>query len=292
MKAWRRCCSMNSMSAACMRTWDLALCLQAQETVAPQLRLLVMSATLDAAAVAALLGNAPVIAAEGRMFPVDLHYVGKGLPCIAAGTHVVRRANSTRWSRQCARVLGEDTRAMSWCSCQARRRSIGCAASSSRAARDRMSRFTGCTVTWTSPHNSACWIPPAAGRRKLILATNIAETSLTIPGVRVVSRRRPRATFAVRSLDGHGAAGDGAHLAGVRHPARGSRRSHRGRQCVARFGVRARRPRWRRRRRRKSLSTDLAPMVLELAVWGVATQTNCAGSTCRPKRAWRRPAIC
>ena len=56
--------------------------LQAQETVAPQLRLLVMSATLDAAAVAALLGNAPVITAEGRMYPVAVRYVGKGLPVL------------------------------------------------------------------------------------------------------------------------------------------------------------------------------------------------------------------
>src|SRR6187551_3601314 len=60
----------------------LALALDAQRHVAPELRLLAMSATLDGAKVAAILGNAPVIASTGRAFPVEVQYVGKGLPSL------------------------------------------------------------------------------------------------------------------------------------------------------------------------------------------------------------------
>jgi ATP-dependent helicase HrpB len=60
----------------------LALCLESQETLAPELRLLVMSATLDGAGVAALLGDAPVVSAPGRSFDVAIHYLGRDLPVL------------------------------------------------------------------------------------------------------------------------------------------------------------------------------------------------------------------
>ena len=60
----------------------LALALDAQRHVAPELRLLAMSATLDGARVAALLGAAPVVESEGRMFAVDVRYLGTGLPVL------------------------------------------------------------------------------------------------------------------------------------------------------------------------------------------------------------------
>jgi ATP-dependent helicase HrpB len=55
----------------------LALARDAQQGLREDLRLLVMSATLDGARVAKLLGNAPVIASEGRAFPVVTHYLGR-----------------------------------------------------------------------------------------------------------------------------------------------------------------------------------------------------------------------
>ena len=63
----------------------LAFALDSQENLSPELRLLVMSATLDGAAVAKLLGNAPVVTAAGRMYPVDVHYVGSGMPTLPGG---------------------------------------------------------------------------------------------------------------------------------------------------------------------------------------------------------------
>jgi ATP-dependent helicase HrpB len=60
----------------------LALCAEARESLGLPLKLLVMSATIDGAAVAARLGDAPVIEAPGRMFPVEVRYLGRGLPVL------------------------------------------------------------------------------------------------------------------------------------------------------------------------------------------------------------------
>src|SRR4029078_8344322 len=54
----------------------LALTLQAQALVRPEMRLLVMSATLGVAPVAGLIGNAPIVVSEGREFPIATHYEG------------------------------------------------------------------------------------------------------------------------------------------------------------------------------------------------------------------------
>src|SRR5690348_12698185 len=58
----------------------LALALDARESVAPELKILVMSATLEGAAVARLLGDAPLVAAHGRGFPVETRFAGNGMP--------------------------------------------------------------------------------------------------------------------------------------------------------------------------------------------------------------------
>src|SRR3954465_6968574 len=63
----------------------LAFALDAQENLAPELRILVMSATLDGAGVARCLGDAPRVTAAGRVFPVDIHYAGSGLPLLPGG---------------------------------------------------------------------------------------------------------------------------------------------------------------------------------------------------------------
>src|SRR5690606_7349717 len=65
----------------------LALALDAREALAPELKLLVMSATLDAEPVLRLLGDAELVSAPGRAFPVETRHVGKGAPALpgAAG---------------------------------------------------------------------------------------------------------------------------------------------------------------------------------------------------------------
>ncbi|HVN98682.1 MAG TPA: DEAD/DEAH box helicase, partial [Steroidobacteraceae bacterium] len=78
----------------------LALCLDARAALEGSFRVLVMSATLDGARVAALLDDAPVVDVPGRQFPVDLIYAGRGAPLLPGGAdsperlvaQVVRRA--------------------------------------------------------------------------------------------------------------------------------------------------------------------------------------------------------
>ena len=72
----------------------LALALETQRLVRPDLRLLVMSATLNCGPVSDLLGKAPVISCAGRMFPVDTRYLDRPLtgPLEAAVTQSIRRS--------------------------------------------------------------------------------------------------------------------------------------------------------------------------------------------------------
>jgi ATP-dependent helicase HrpB len=74
----------------------LALCLDARRTLGSDLRLLVMSATLDGVAVAALLGeHTPIVTSQGRAFPVTIEYVGSGLPLLPGGGDLERAVTST-----------------------------------------------------------------------------------------------------------------------------------------------------------------------------------------------------
>src|SRR6185312_11948052 len=68
----------------------LALTLDAQESLSSDLKILVMSATLDGEAVSKLLNDAPIVTAEGRLFPVESRYGGKGLPVLPGGGLVAR----------------------------------------------------------------------------------------------------------------------------------------------------------------------------------------------------------
>lgn len=153
----------------------LALALDAQGALREDLRLLVMSATLDGARVARLLAGAPVIESLGRAFPVATRYAGR-LP----GAPVERQMADL-----IARALREETGSL-----------LAFLPGASEIRRTE--RFLRETV-----HDPALDIaplygalPPAEqdraiapappGRRKVVLATSIAETSLTIEGVRVV----------------------------------------------------------------------------------------------------------
>ena len=85
----------------------LALALDAQQHVAPDLKLLAMSATLDGARVAALLGGAPVIESEGRMFPVEVRYLGTGLPPLPGGPERIDAAVSRAVQRALREAQGD-----------------------------------------------------------------------------------------------------------------------------------------------------------------------------------------
>ena len=72
----------------------LALCVDARATLSAQLRILVMSATLDGAAVAQLLADAPLVSSPGQSFEVATHYAGRGLPLLPAAAGGPRPATT------------------------------------------------------------------------------------------------------------------------------------------------------------------------------------------------------
>ena len=151
---------------------SLALCRDVQLGLREELRILVMSATLDAAPVADLLGGAPLVSSAGRRFPVELRYLktepAGRLPETACAA-VVRALSETSGDilaflpgageiRRCERLLKE---------------AVGT---------DLLVAPLYADLPFAAQELA---ILPGA-RRKVVLATNIAETSLTIEGVRVV----------------------------------------------------------------------------------------------------------
>jgi len=153
----------------------LAFALDAQGALRDDLRLVVMSATLDGARVASLLGEAPVIESAGRAFPVATRYLGRD-----ANERIEQqmvRAIRTALATESGSVLaflpgqGEIRRTAAWLAERIDDPSVDIAplyGAMDMAAQDLAVR------------------PAAPGRRKVVLATSIAETSITIEGVRVV----------------------------------------------------------------------------------------------------------
>jgi ATP-dependent helicase HrpB len=161
----------------------LALCLDLQRALRPELRLLAMSATLDIARFAAVLGDCPVVESLGRAFPVAIEHrardlaEARDLPEAMAGA--IRAALPKHPGDVLAFLPG-------W-----------------GEIRRTAERLAGADAEVIPLHGE---LPPAEqdralnphpqGRRKVVLATSIAETSLTVPGVRIVVdggfRRAPR----------------------------------------------------------------------------------------------------
>ena len=158
----------------------LALARESQALLRDDLKIVVMSATLDIAGVSRLLADsngegAPVIQAEGRAFPVETRYLGRD-PAVRI-EDAVARACLTAAAEETGSILaflpgqGEIHRTAQRIAERLRDPSIEIAplyGAMDKAAQDKAIE------------------PAAPGRRKIVLATSVAETSLTIEGVRVV----------------------------------------------------------------------------------------------------------
>jgi ATP-dependent helicase HrpB len=159
----------------------LALCLDAQTEVREDLRILVMSATLDATAVARLLGDAPIVTAAGRAFEVATHWL--------AGAVANRGAREVDVAVRMARTIaqsmehdGGDILAFLPGQAEIRR-------TQQHLEDQGLPRHVSVLPLFgdLSPADQDAALRPGdAQHRKIVLATNIAETSLTIEGVRVV----------------------------------------------------------------------------------------------------------
>ncbi|AWN38025.1 ATP-dependent helicase HrpB [Methylobacterium radiodurans] len=152
----------------------LALALDAQGALREDLRVLVMSATLDGARVAGLLGDAPVIASEGRAFPVETRYVERdpNLRIEAAMADLILRA-----------LRADPGSVLAFLPGQAEIRRVAEALEGRVGPEVDVAPLYGAL---TPAEQDRAVSPAARGRRKVVLATSIAETSLTIEGVRIV----------------------------------------------------------------------------------------------------------
>ena len=161
----------------------LALARDVQQGLREDLRLLVMSATLDGARVAKLLGDAPAIAAQGRAFAVETRYLGRDArPIEPQVADAIVRAMRADTGSLLAFLPGV---------AEIRR--------TRTLLEGRLDPSTDVVALYGalgSDEQDRAIAPAPPGRRKIVLATSIAETSITIEGVRIVVdsglARRPR----------------------------------------------------------------------------------------------------
>lgn len=236
----------------------LALCLEIQEALNASLRLLVMSATLDPAPVAALLHDAPLVRCQGRAFEVETRYVPypDTKPMERAVSEILLRSAGAGEGNILAFLPG--------------------APEIRRVAR--LLAEAGLPEGWdiaplygNLPRNrqDAAIAPPAAGRRKIVLSTAIAETSLTIEQIRVVVdcglQRAPR--FDPRS------AMTRLVTLPVSRASADQRRGRAGRLgpgICYRLWSEARNAALAARNRPEIIDSDLSGLALELAQWGAS----------------------
>src|SRR5215218_1413925 len=242
----------------------LALALDAQAGLREDLRLLVMSATLDGARVARLLSEAPVIESEGRAYPVETRYLGRD----------PNRRIDYQVADAVTRALRAETGSiLVFLPGQGEIRRV------ETLLRERI----GDPVVDIAPLYGAlergeqdlAVSPAKPGRRKVVLATSIAETSLTIEGVRVVIDSGLARVPVYEPNIGL------TRLETVR-VARAAADQRRGRAGRTEPGVSYRL--WEEAAngalepfgRPEILSADLAPLLLDCAAWGVTDPTSLA----------------
>lgn len=236
----------------------LALCLETQRLFRSDLRLLVMSATLDVGSVAELLDKAPVISSEGRLFPVETHYLDQPLTGHLDSVVVqhIRRSLAQDHGSLLVFLPG-----------MAEIRRVEQRLLDSHLSPD--VRITPLHGDLPQDAQDRAIAPAPPGTRKIVLATSIAETSLTIDGVRViidagllrVPRFDPRT--GLTRLETIRVTQDSAE----------QRRGRAGRLepgVCYRLWTAAEHSSLTARRPPEMLDADLAPLILELALWGTA----------------------
>jgi ATP-dependent helicase HrpB len=244
--------------------FGLALALDAQSGLRPDLRLVAMSATLDGSRFAALM-NAPVIESEGRAHPLTLRHIGRKSEAriedeMAAA---IRRALADEMAAAIRRALADEQDG----DVLAFLPGVG---EIERTAE----RLAGIAAEVHALHGS---LDPAAQRaairkgqeRKVILATSIAETSLTIDGVRIVvdsglarRARYDRTAGSTRLVTERVSQAAATQRAG-RAARQGPGVAYRLWEAGATAGLPPFDP-------PEILEADLSPLLLDCAIWGVS----------------------
>jgi ATP-dependent helicase HrpB len=235
----------------------LALCLDIQQGLREELRLLVMSATLATEAVAGLLGDAPVIRGEGQSYPVELCYLDAPpqgrIPEIALKG--VRRALAERQGDILVFLPGGG---------EIRRLGELLAPELERAGVDL------CPLYGDLSREAQDWAirPHPDGRRRVVLATAIAETSLTIEGITTVV---DAGWSRLPSFDPNSGLTrlETLRLSRAAADQRAGRAGRLGPGFCYRLWTPGEQERLRPHTPPEILDADLAPLALELAQWGV-----------------------
>ncbi|WP_207434690.1 ATP-dependent helicase HrpB [Sabulibacter ruber] len=160
----------------------LALALDAQAVLRPDLRLLVMSATLDAKSVATWL-EAPVVKSEGRQFPVETKYLSPAEVASAGHRPAERLNNLVPKAIRQALTQEPEGDVLVFLPGMGEMRRVAQALEEKLPSTVDLHLLHG---DLNLSQQLAAIRPAPAGRRKVVLATSIAETSLTIEGVKVV----------------------------------------------------------------------------------------------------------
>ncbi len=251
----------------------LALALDVQGALRDDLRLVPMSATLDAASVARLLGGAPVIESKGRSFPVETRYLGRKAeeriePQVV---RAVRKALAEEHGSLLVFLPG-----------QGEIRRVAEALEGQVPATVRIAPLYGAL---DGKAQDAAIRPAKEGERKVVLATSIAQTSLTIEGVRTVidsglsrvPRYEPQTGL--------------TRLETVR-VSRATADQRRGRAGRTEPGVcyrlwdEAQTQALMPAERPQILEADLSSLVLDLAAWGTADPATLSFPDAPPSGAW------
>ncbi len=248
----------------------LALCREVQQVLRPDLRIMIMSATLDMEKLPELM-KAPVAVSQGKQYPVDLIYTGEQdlmmLPEMAART--ILRASRENEGDILAFFPGE-----------------GEIRKCEELLKKELTDFSIHPLYGQLPQSQqlAAIMPDKTGRRKVVLATSIAETSLTIEGIKVVvdtgfgrtSKFDPRSGLS--RLETVQISKDSADQ-------RAGRAGRLSAGTCYRMWSKATNERLETHRTPEILEADLANLVLDMAQWGIMDVKQLTWLTPPPKGA-------
>ncbi|MGB5966090.1 MAG: ATP-dependent helicase HrpB [Sulfurimonadaceae bacterium] len=237
----------------------LALSLQSQELLRDDLKIMVMSATLNTEAISNLLDEAPIITSEGRSFPVENVYLDNKTP------HPSPRQLNTVISKIVGDLIRSDSGSI-LIFLPGVREIKNVESKLLETLKDRSIAIVALYGEMSKQAQDAAIRPSKEGKRKIVLATNIAETSLTIEGITVVIDAGLQRVSTFNSGSGmnrlhtvaisQDAATQRSGRAGRLSPGKCYRLWHEHRQLS-------------RHSAPEILTSDLTPMMLELANWGV-----------------------
>jgi ATP-dependent helicase HrpB len=246
----------------------MALCREAQQILRPDLRMMIMSATLDMPQLTGLL-KCPVAISEGKQYPVEVKYVGDQDPFLLpeTTTHTIVKAVKENPGDVLVFLPGE-----------------GEIKKCAEFLKGKLTDFAIHPLYGQLPQKEqiAAIMPNRNGKRKVVLATSIAETSLTIEGVKIVidtgfarvSRFDPKSglsrleTVSITKDSANQRAGRAGRLsAGV---------------CY-RMWTKATHERLAEHRTPEIVDADLAALVLDMAKWGISNIEQLTWLTPPPK---------